>query len=104
MSTLKITKANFEAQVLQSKVPVLLDFWAPWCGPCRMIAPQLEALALETEGKALVGKVNVDEEMELAQSFGVVSIPMIAVVKDGQVINKAVGFRDQNQLRSMLGV
>ena len=86
-----ITKENFEAEVLKSDVPVLLDFWATWCGPCMMIAPTLEEIAAENEGRLKVGKINVDEEMELAMRFGVTSIPLLVVMKDGQIVKKAVG-------------
>ena len=86
-----ITKENFESEVLKSEIPVLLDFWATWCGPCMMIAPTLEEIAAENEGRLKVGKINVDEQMELAMRFGVTSIPLLVVMKDGQFVKKAVG-------------
>lgn len=86
MAELKITRENFENEVMKSNIPVLIDFWAPWCGPCRMMGPIIEQLAEEYEGKAKVGKVNVDEEGELSQAFGVMSIPTIVLVKDGKVV------------------
>ena len=86
-----ITKENFETEVLKSDVPVLLDFWATWCGPCMMIAPTLEEIARENAGRLKVGKVNVDEEMELAMKFGVTSIPLLVVMENGQIVKKAVG-------------
>ena len=99
-----ITKANFKDEVLNSKVPVLLDFWAPWCGPCRMVAPVLEEIAGETEGKAVIGKINVDEEMELASQFGIMSIPTIMIFEQGKQKSKLVGFRDKQELSNLLGV
>ncbi|MBP3660254.1 MAG: thioredoxin [Oscillospiraceae bacterium] len=96
-----ITKENFEAEVLNSSVPVLLDFWATWCGPCRMIAPALEEIAAENAGKLKVGKVNVDEEMELAMRFGVTSIPLLVVMKDGKVVNKAVGAMPKAKIEAL---
>ena len=96
-----ITKENFESEVLKSDVPVLLDFWATWCGPCRMIAPALEEIAAENAGKLKVGKVNVDEEMELAMQFGVTSIPLLVVMKDGKIVNKAVGAMPKAKIEAL---
>ena len=102
MAELKITRENFENEVKKSNIPVLIDFWAPWCGPCRMMGPIIEQLAEEYEGKAKVGKVNVDEEGELSQAFGVMSIPTIVLVKDGKVVRQAVGARPKAEVEAML--
>ena len=102
MAELKITRENFENEVMKSDIPVLIDFWAPWCGPCRMMGPIIEQLAEEYEGKAKVGKVNVDEEGELSQAFGVMSIPTIVLVKDGKVEKQAVGARPKAEVEAML--
>lgn len=102
MAELKITRENFENEVMKSNIPVLIDFWAPWCGPCRMMGPIIEQLAEEYEGKAKVGKVNVDEEGELSQVFGVMSIPTIVLVKDGKVVRQAVGARPKAEVEAML--
>ena len=102
MADLKITRENFENEVMKSNIPVLIDFWAPWCGPCQMMGPIIEQLAEEYEGKAKVGKVNVDEEGELSQAFGVMSIPTIVLVKDGKVVKQAVGARPKTEVEAML--
>ncbi len=101
MSAMKITKHNFQQEVLNSEKPVLLDFWAPWCGPCRMVGPVLEEIAAQ-RSDIKVGKVNVDEEMELAAQFGVMSIPMLVVMKNGKIVNKSVGARPKDQILAML--
>ncbi len=101
MSAMKITKNNFRQEVLNSEKPVLLDFWAPWCGPCRMVGPILEEIA-DQRRDIKVAKVNVDEEMELAAQFGVMSIPMLVVMKDGKITNKSVGARPKEQILAML--
>lgn len=101
MTVLHATKDNFEAAVLNSDKPVLLDFWAEWCGPCRMIAPTLEEIAAENED-VLVAKVNVDDEPELAAAFQVVSIPSLFVIKEGKVVNQAVGAMPKEQILDLL--
>ncbi len=102
MSEITITKENFEEEVLNSDKPVLLDFWATWCGPCQMIAPVIEEIANEADGRYKVGKVNVDDEAELASSFGIVSIPTLIVMEDGKVKNKMVGFGSKEQVLKLL--
>lgn len=101
MALLKINNENFESEVLKSDKTVLLDFFADWCGPCQMLAPVLAEIAEERED-IVVGKINVDEEMQLALKFGVESIPMLAVIKDGKLVNKSVGFRPKEQILEML--
>ena len=97
-----VTKENFETEVLKSEVPVLLDFWATWCGPCMMIAPALAQIAEEQAGRVKVGKINVDEQMELAMQFGVTSIPLLVVMKDGQVVNQSLGAKPKEQILSLI--
>ena len=101
MSVQTITKENFEESVLQSEKPVLVDFWAPWCGPCRMVSPIVDEIAAERDDIA-VGKVNVDEQPELAMQFGVMSIPTLLVFKGGEAAQKAVGARPKADLLALL--
>ena len=101
MAEIKITSANFEAEVLKSELPVLVDFWAAWCGPCRMLAPAVQQIAAECEGKVKVGKVNVDEEPELAQRFGIMSIPTVLVFKDGKKVNQSIGLVPKDKLLAL---
>jgi len=102
MSVLKITKNNYAQEVANSDKPVLLDFWASWCGPCRMLSPIVEEVAQETMNKAKVGKINVDEEPELAQAFRVMSIPTLVLMKNGKVVKSSVGFKPKDAILSML--
>ena len=101
MSAIHITKQNFQEEVVQSSKPVLLDFWASWCGPCRMVSPIVEEIA-QARPDVKVGKINIDEQRELAEQFQIMSIPTLMVVRDGQVVRQAVGARPKNQILSML--
>ena len=101
MSTIQITKENFQEEVLNSDKPVLLDFWASWCGPCRMVGPALEEIA-EERPDIKVGKINVDENPELAGQFGIMSIPTLVVMENGKIINQAMGARSKKAILSML--
>ena len=101
MSAIDINKNNFQDEVMNSEKPVLLDFWAPWCGPCRRVVPIVEEIAKERPD-IKVGKVNVDLESELASQFGVMSIPTLVVIKDGQIVNKSMGARPKNAILAML--
>jgi thioredoxin 1 len=102
MKAMNITSDNFQKEVMESDRTVLLDFWASWCGPCRMVSPIVDEIADETPG-VKVGKVNVDEQGELASAFGVMSIPTLLVMKNGKVVNRATGARPKKQIAAMLG-
>ncbi len=102
MAEIVITNENFESEVLGSDIPVILDFWAEWCGPCRMLAPELEAFAKENEGKVKVGKVNVDEEPELTKMHGIFSIPTLIVFSGGEAVEKSVGYIRKEEIEKLL--
>jgi thioredoxin 1 len=101
MSTMVITSENFSQEVMQSKIPVLLDFWAPWCGPCRMISPVIDEIASEETG-CKVGKINVDDEPELAGAFGVSTIPTLIVIKEGKPVKTSVGVQPKAEIIKMI--
>ncbi|MDO5549966.1 MAG: thioredoxin [Lachnospiraceae bacterium] len=101
MSAIHINKNNFQEEVLNSDKPVLLDFWAGWCGPCRMVSPIVDEIA-DARSDIKVGKINVDEQMELASQFQIISIPTLIVIKNGKIVNQAVGARSKSQILSML--
>ena len=102
MAVITVTKENFNEEVINSPVPVLLDFWATWCGPCRMLSPIVDEIAGEVEGKAKVGKINVDEQPDLAQQFGIMSIPTLVVMKNGEITAKEVGVRSKQVILDKL--
>ncbi|WP_293007327.1 MULTISPECIES: thioredoxin [unclassified Oscillibacter] len=101
MSVMNITKNNFQKEVVQSDKPVLLDFWATWCGPCRMVSPIVDEIASE-RGDLKIGKINIDEQQELASAFQIMSIPTLVMMKEGKVINQMIGARPKSQILSML--
>jgi len=103
MSVITVTKDNFQNEVINSSVPVLIDFWASWCGPCRMLSPVIDEIADEV-ADTKVCKINVDEQPELARQFGVMSIPTLVVMKNGQVVNKSLGVQPKNSVITMLNV
>lgn len=102
MSEVTITKDNFEKEVLKSDIPVLVDFWASWCGPCKMLAPTVAQIAEEYTGKVKVGKINVDDEQELAMKYGIASIPTLLVFKNGQVTKSSVGVVPKERIEDLL--
>ena len=101
MSAINVNKNNFDQEILNSDKPVLLDFWASWCGPCRMVSPIVDEIAAE-RSDIKVGKINVDDQPELAARFGIMSIPTLVVMKNGKVVNQAVGARPKAQILAML--
>ena len=102
MAVIEITKENYETEVLKSDKPVLLDFWAPWCGPCRMVGPIIDQIADERED-IKVGKINVDEQEELAAQFGVMSIPMLVVMENGEITNTSIGYKPKKDVLKIIG-
>ena len=102
--TVEITKDNFEEVVLKNQLPVLVDFWATWCGPCKMIGPIIEELSEELEGKVVFGKLNVDKQPELAMQFQVMSIPTLILFNNGEITDKKIGFMQKEKLVEMLGL
>jgi thioredoxin 1 len=101
-SEIILTEANFDTEVLQSKLPVLVDFWAEWCGPCRMLSPTIDELATDFSGKAKVGKVNVDQNQIIAERYGIRSIPTLILFKNGEIIEQIVGSQTKEVLKSKL--
>ena len=99
---LNITKSNFEKEIISSEIPVVLDFWATWCGPCKMLSPVLDELAAEYSDRARFCKVNVDDELELSARFGIASIPTLIFFKNGEILKKTVGYREKDELEETL--
>ncbi|MBT3318843.1 MAG: thioredoxin [Clostridia bacterium] len=101
-SAIEITNLNFEEKVTNNEIPVLIDFWAEWCAPCKMIAPAIDEIAVEYKGKAVIGKVDIDSQVELAQKFGVMSIPTLLLFKNGEPVGKVVGVVGKDKIASMI--
>ena len=104
MSVLHLTSDNFEREVLKSDIPVMIDFWATWCMPCKMMSPIVDEIAKEMEGKVKVAKVNIDEEQALTLKYGIMSIPTFVVIKNGNVVNQSIGMQDKQELLKLLGI
>lgn len=104
MAEIKLTAENFENEVLKADKPVLVDFWAEWCGPCKMLAPVIAEIAEEYEGKIKVAKLNIDEEMPLAVQYGIVSIPTVLLFENGEIVKKSIGFTPKEALIEELGI
>jgi thioredoxin 1 len=102
MSAVSINNDNFQNEVIDSKIPVLIDFWAPWCGPCKMISPTIDELAKEYDGKVKVCKINTDENMDLSSKYQVTSIPCLLFFKDGKPVEKIIGFKSKNDIASVI--
>ena len=102
MTEVTLTAENFEAEVLQSSVPVFVDFWAPWCGPCKMVGPEVETVANEFAGKAIVAKVNVDDFGRLAEKYSIRGVPTLLLIKDGQEVNRIVGYKPSKDIGAIL--
>lgn len=102
MAEIQLNEQNFEQEVSRADLPVLVDFWASWCGPCRMLAPVIAEIAEEYAGKVKVGKVNVDEQPNLANRYGITSIPTVMLFKNGEVVSTSLGYRPKNELETML--
>ena len=100
---INVTEDTFDHEVLKSEIPVMVDFWAPWCGPCRMVGPIMEELAADFAGKAKVCKINVDEEQDLAAQFRVMTIPTVCVFKNGEIVDKSIGAKSKEDFSAMLG-
>lgn len=99
---IKLTKDNFDSEVINSNIPVLVDFWASWCGPCRMIAPVIERIAEKFDGRIKVGKVNVDEEPEISLEYNIVSIPTVMIFKNGEEVSKSIGYSDEAEIEQLV--
>lgn len=99
---IKLTKDNFDSEVINSNIPVLVDFWAAWCGPCRMIAPVIERIAEKFDGRIKVGKVNVDEEPEISLEYNIASIPTVMIFKNGEEVSKSIGYSDEAEIEQLI--